>query len=57
MQLQPISQSELEAVEGGMMRLPLVEIMPTPDPTGGMGYTGKMMTWSITVIDGGVVPC
>ena len=57
MQLQPISRSELEAVEGGMMRLPLVEMMPIPDPTGGMGYTGKMMTWSITVIDGGVVPC
>jgi hypothetical protein len=56
-QFEIVSQSELEAVEGGMMRLREVEMMPIPDPTGGMGYTGKMISYSLTVIEGGMGPC
>ena len=51
--LEPVSSSELEAVEGGMINL---ERMPKPEPydghhTGGGGYTGIMINYTLTVIE------
>ena len=57
MNLEPVSQTELMDVEGGMIRQERVEAMPTPDYTNGMGYTGKMISYSLIVSQGGVIPC
>jgi bacteriocin-like protein len=38
MHLQTVSESELQQVEGGMIRQPRVEGISTPDSTSGSGY-------------------
>jgi hypothetical protein len=51
MQVEEISRKELEMVDGGMIRLRDVEMTPIPEPTGGMGYTGIMIHYTLTVIE------
>lgn len=38
MHLEPVSESELKQVEGGMIRQPRLQPMSTPDATSGPGY-------------------
>jgi hypothetical protein len=50
-QLNPVSQTELQTIEGGMIRLRDEELTPVPEYNNGMGYTGIMIKYTLTVIE------
>jgi hypothetical protein len=47
----PVSQTELESVDGGRIRLRDEEMFHVPEPSGGAGYTGIMIHYTLTVIE------
>lgn len=51
-----ISAAELQAIEGGRIKLREEAPLPVQEPSGGAGYTGIMITYTLTV-SSQQVPC